>query len=184
MGVGHYAAPRDPHGRQCLDGGLAASLGPRVATARVHPRMAVARSDRQQSRVRRLRLATPGAAIRIGVGMGRVEKLDEDDLVGGALGSACGRLRTRWTTIVLSSNLRSQRRASKAGTSRDSPVTARRTRAPRAPEPPACPTKAPGTAHGRQRHRRPRPSQKGGSPGQPSRRIECNGQAERRGSDR
>ena len=34
----------------------------------------------------RLGLAALGAAVRVGVGMGGVEKLDEDDVVGGPLG--------------------------------------------------------------------------------------------------
>ena len=93
--------------------------------------------------------------------------------------SACGKLRTRCATIVLSSNLRSQRRAPAAGSSGASivgPVMACGNRAPRAPQPPDCPTKASGTAHGRQRHRRQRPSQKGDRPGQRFRRTECNGE--------
>ena len=47
------------------------------------------RADRRRSAAglrRRLGSAAPGAAARISVGMGGVEKLDEDDVVGGALG--------------------------------------------------------------------------------------------------
>jgi hypothetical protein len=52
----------------------------------VQPRMACAHPDRQQGRVGRLGPAALGAAARIGVGMGGVEKLNEDDVEGGALG--------------------------------------------------------------------------------------------------
>ena len=45
-----------------------------------------AHPNRQQGPVRRLGLAAPGAAARVGVGMGGVEKLDEDDVERGALG--------------------------------------------------------------------------------------------------
>ena len=52
----------------------------------MQPCVACADADRQQDRVRRLGLAAPGAAVRIGVGMSAVEKLDEDDVESGALG--------------------------------------------------------------------------------------------------
>ena len=52
----------------------------------MQPCMAFADANRQQDGVRRLGTAAPGAAARIGVGMGGVEKLDEDDVVRGALG--------------------------------------------------------------------------------------------------
>ena len=48
--------------------------------------MTLANAERQQDVGLLLRRAAPGAAIRIGVGMGGVEKLDKDDVESGALG--------------------------------------------------------------------------------------------------
>jgi hypothetical protein len=54
VGVGHDAGLHDPQGRQRLDVGLAASLGPRVATMLMTPRMTIADPKRQSRRQRQI----------------------------------------------------------------------------------------------------------------------------------